>query len=78
MSDTKILPWSGRKDGASPGDPAFSFAAYEFDDDGFGTIETGEVVVVLDPQTLAGIRMSKEDALRFGAAIIETAVGRTE
>jgi hypothetical protein len=53
---------------------AFAFAPYVYEDDGFGRIATGEVVVVLDHERLTGIRMSRMDAVRFASAVLETAL----
>lgn len=50
---------------------AFSFAKYEYDDDGIGTIDTGEIVVMLDAAELTGVRMSERDALWLAAAIVQ-------
>lgn len=49
----------------------FAFAKYEYDDDGIGTIDTGEIIVVLDGEALTGVRMSERDALRLAAAIVQ-------
>lgn len=50
---------------------AFSFTLYEYDDDGIGTIDTGEIVVVLDALETSGIRMREKDALWLAAALVQ-------
>lgn len=53
---------------------AFAFTLYEYDKDGIGTIATGEIVAVLSPEHLTGIRMNPADALRLGSALIQCAM----
>lgn len=52
----------------------FAFTLYEYDAVGIGTIATGEIVAVLSPEHLAGIRMTPADALRLGSALIQCAM----
>jgi len=72
--------WSGRRQheagaAAHARRQAFAFAPYVFNDDGFGSIETGEVVFLTNEDDLSGIRMSVDDALATGAALIQAALG---
>ena len=57
---------------------AFGFQPYVYAEDGIGTIETNEVIVVVDHQAKTGVRMSRQDALRLGAALILAAVETAE
>lgn len=57
---------------------AFALRAYAYDDDAFGTIDTGEVIMLLDPEELTGIRMSKDHALRVAAALIQSVLAPSE
>jgi hypothetical protein len=57
---------------------AFAFAPYTYDDDGIGTIESGEIVVLTDPERLRGLRMSPSDALRLAAALVQVVAGSPE
>lgn len=52
----------------------FAFTLYEYDKDGIGTIANGEIVAVLSPEHLTGIRMNPADALRLGSALIQCAM----
>lgn len=55
----------------------FEFAAHTFNPEGFGVVGD-DVVMVLDEDAKAGISVSKADAMRISAALINAAVGAPE
>jgi hypothetical protein len=53
---------------------AFSLKPYVYDEDGIGFIEGDmPITIILDPENLTGICLTKEDALKLGVALCECA-----
>lgn len=54
---------------------AFAFVPYVFDDMGVGILNDTDksISVLLDPENLTGICMTKDDAMKLGLALCEAA-----